>query len=258
MQKKIITFLILISLFLGTTLLAQVDQAQLEEIKRQIQDARVMLQDKIQEERDEIKDTINQNRVMIQSELSTALEGFENATIAEKEQIRNRLELKREELQDQAQELRANLREHAQEMRDNFREKVTSLRDRVRIAAAHGKGLRMLNRLRSAIARFDHILSRMDSRLQKLEDSGTDTSSVTPLIEEAKNMLANSEATMEELKAKYEELLNGENVGGSGEEAKEIATTIKEEVESLHSKLREIASAMKALRPDSSATSTEQ
>ena len=109
-----------------------------------------------------------------------------------------------------------------------------------RIALAHGKGLRMLNRFRSAMARFDHILGRLESRIEKLKAQGIDVSSVIPRIEEAKNMSAENEAKMEELKAKYESLLLGENVGGVAEEARALATELKTDIENLRAIIIEI------------------
>lgn len=145
-------------------------------------------------------------------------------------------------------EIREDIKATAQERRESFREKVTDARKRARIAAAHGRGLRMINRFRSAVARFDHILGRLETRIDKMESKGVDVSSVVPLMEEAKNMKVEADAEIESLKIKYESLLKGENEGGIGELAKEIAGRIKEDTEKLHSKLKEIIQAIKDLK----------
>ena len=134
-------------------------------------------------------------------------------------------------------------RENAKELRENFRENVKTIIGHVdhgktaRIAVAHGKGLRMLNRFRSAMARFDHILGRLESRVEKLEAQGVDISSVAPFIEKAKNMSVENEAKMEELKAKYESLLLGENVVGIAKEARAIATELKVGIENIRTNI---------------------
>ncbi|MBI4122901.1 MAG: hypothetical protein HY458_00870 [Parcubacteria group bacterium] len=136
--------------------------------------------------------------------------------------------------------------EAAKALRDNFRENVETTIGHVdhgktaRIAVAHGKGLRMLNRYRSAMARFDHILGRLELRILKLEAQGIDTSSTAPLIEKAKSMSVENEAKMEELKAKYESLLLGENVGGVAEEARAIAAELKTDIENLRAIIIEV------------------
>ncbi|MBI2068528.1 MAG: hypothetical protein HYT67_00240 [Candidatus Yanofskybacteria bacterium] len=145
-------------------------------------------------------------------------------------------------------------------LRDNFRENVKITIGHVdhgktaRIALAHGKGLRMLNRFRSAMARFDHILGRLESRIEKMRieiegeeraETGLPNYTFPPrktviLIEEAKNIQVENEAKMKELKAKYESLLLGENAGGIAEEARAIATELKADIENLRAIIIEI------------------
>jgi len=146
------------------------------------------------------------------------------------------------------------IRENAKELRENFRENVGTTgadwdyKRTARIAAAHGKGLRMLNRFRSAMSRFDHIIGRLESRAEKLEARGYQVDSffdVFTSIEEAKNIQLENEVKLEELKAKYESLLGGENPQGIGNEAREIARELKTEIRALHTKLREIAEEIK-------------
>ncbi|MBI2122384.1 MAG: hypothetical protein HYT98_04675 [Candidatus Sungbacteria bacterium] len=150
-------------------------------------------------------------------------------------------------------------REAAKELRDNFRKNVKTTIGHVdhgktaRIAVAHGKGLRMLNRFRSAMARFDHILSRLESRIEKMRieieaearATGEIVSQFPPrntaiLIEKAKNIQIENEAKMEELKAKYESLLLGENAGGIAKEARALATELKTDIENLRAIIIEI------------------
>lgn len=197
---------------------------------------------------------INQQREEFRQLRIRALQDIKSASPEEREKIINELKENRKALRENAQVLRQNIRESAQELRNNLRKRNRvalvgfgsfSVSKRAHIAAAHGRGLRMLNRFRSAITRFDHILGRLESRTAKLEARGGDVSLVIPLIEESKNMIVENEAKMEELKAKYESLLEGENPRGVGEEARAIAKELKAEIENLQAKLREIVDEIK-------------
>lgn len=181
----------------------------------------------------------------------------------QREDIRKELKTNREMLRESVQTLRQDLRENSRDLRDNFRENVKTTIGHVdhgktgRIAVAHGKGLRMINRYRSAIVRFDHILGRMESRVEKIgiETEGQARAtekgnvkdyfpaSVLLLIEEAKNMQALNKAKLVELEAKYESLLLGKNPRGVAEEARAIAKELKSEIENLHAKLLGIPTA---------------
>lgn len=208
-------------------------------------------------ERTELQAQIKSDLQSFQTEARTLLRDLADATPEERKEAMQDLREGREELRQQARELRDNLRDTAKERRDAFREKFHDARESARVAAAHGKGLRMLNRFRAAITRFTHITERLESRREKMEERRIDTSSVVPLIEEAKNMRTQAEATMEELKAKYESLLDGERTGGISEEARAIAQTLKKETGDLHAQLKEIASALRALTPHESESEEE-
>lgn len=184
----------------------------------------------------------------------------------QREDARKELRANRQTLQESIQTLRQNLRENAKDLRENFRENIKTTIGHVdhgktaRIAVAHGKGLRMINRYRSAIARFDHILGRMESRIEKIRIEGEaqarakgkvkdayppDNKAILILIEEAKNTQILNKAKLAELEAKYESLLLGENTGGIAKEAREIAKELKAEIEKLHGQLRAIADEIK-------------
>ncbi|MDP2630987.1 MAG: hypothetical protein Q8P56_06315 [Candidatus Uhrbacteria bacterium] len=190
---------------------------------------------------------ITLKRSVFQDTSKNIIQNLRAAAPEERENLKEELKVSRGTFQTEIVALNLSIRENAKVLRDNFRENVRTVIGHVdhgktaRIAVAHGKGLRMLNRFRSATARFDHILGRLESRVEKLEARGVDISTVIPLIEEAKNMSVENEAKMEELKAKYESLLLGENVKGISEEARAIAKELKAEIETLHAKLIKIA-----------------
>ncbi len=178
-----------------------------------------------------------------------AIQNIKSAAPEERENLKEELKVSRGTFQTEILSMSLSIRENAKELRENFRENVKTTIGHVdhgktaRIALAHGKGLRMLNRFRSATARFGHILSRLESRVNKLEAQGIPTDSffdVFTSIEEAKNTQVENDAKMEQLKAKYESLLEGENVKGVAEEARAIAKELKSEIQTLHAKLRAI------------------
>ncbi|QQG45219.1 MAG: hypothetical protein HYW89_04465 [Candidatus Sungiibacteriota bacterium] len=194
----------------------------------------------------------------------------EGKSVREKTDKIEKLRANREAFQTEIISVNLTIRENAKALRDNFRENVKTTIGHVdhgktaRIAVAHGKGLRMLNRYRSAMVRFDHILSRLESRIEKMRiefeaeeraKTGSVNNTFPPrnmaiLIEKAKNMSVENEAKMEELKAKYESLLLGENAKGvlakltivpeKGEEARALAAELKTDIENLRAIIIEI------------------
>lgn len=187
------------------------------------------------------------------------IQNIRSAAPEEKEGLIDELRASRETLRTEIVSMSLGIRDNAKALRDNFRDNVITIKSEVapklcgavcigRIAVAHGKGLRMLNRFRSAMARFDHILNRLESRVLKLKERGFQVDSffdVETSIEEAKNMSIENAAKMEELKAKYESFLEGENLQGVAGEAREIAKELKTEIENLHTKLRAIVDGIK-------------
>lgn len=240
MQRKILTAVVFSLLFMSSAVFA-------ENVNTIIKQERENLKIQLQAQKDDIFQNIQRKKTMLQQETKTALQNMKNAGAENRLDAKQQLQAKREALLSEAQALRKNLKENSEVLRDNFREKIKSVKQRALTAAAHGKGLKMLNRFRSAAARFDNILGRLESRIQRLENKGIDASSVLPLIEEAKNMSVQNKAKLEELKAKYESLLSGENPRGIGEEAGLFAKELKAETVKLHAKLKEIISAIKVL-----------
>ncbi|MDP2703710.1 MAG: hypothetical protein Q8P01_00530 [bacterium] len=166
---------------------------------------------------------ITLERAVFYDTAKNIIQNIRSAAPEERENLKEELKANRETFQTEIVSMNLTIRENAKDLRDNFRENVKTTIGHVdhgktaRIAVAHGKGLRMLNRFRSAMVRFDHILARLESRVNKLEAEGIPTDSffdVFTSIEEAKNMQVENEAKMEELKAKYESLLLSEKAVG--------------------------------------------
>ncbi|MDP3093880.1 MAG: phage tail protein [bacterium] len=209
---------------------------------------------------------ITLERAVFHDTSKNTIQNIKAAAPEERKNLIDELRVSRETFQTEIVSTSLNIRENAKELRDNFRknEKTTIGHDKfetARIAVAHGKGLRMLNRFRSATARFDHILGRLESRIEKIRkvyyqdrignEAGIEWAAgqaggpdMAIRIEEAKNMQVENEAKLVELQVKYESLLSGENPQRVAEEARQIAKELKSEIEKLHAKLREIATAV--------------
>src|SRR3989344_2220700 len=183
-------------------------------IKQELKDTRAEVRDKVQEGVKALKENVQQNKTQFEDTLKT----------------------KREELQTNAATLKQELRDNAEQLRTEFREKVKDARERARIAIAHHRSILMTTRFRAAIARLGNIIERIESRIQTLQGQGVDTSSVTPLVEEVKNLKAQAEATLESLKAKYESLLSGSDPKQILEEAKVLVADLKSQLEALRAK----------------------
>lgn len=242
-------------LAIAVAVLAQTGTTSEQQARTRLQELNA-LKNQLRTERTETFKQIQQERQALKNEVQVMLSNFSTATTVERQEMMEELQTRRQEVQESIQTLRQNLRENAKLLRENFREKVKDLKQRVRIAVVHGRSLRMLNRFRAAIARFEHILDRLESRKQKIEERGIDASSVDPLFEQAETLLTEAEAKFEELKAKYEELLTGENPRKVAGQGKEIAQELKVEIVKLHEKLKEIVHALAALTPEEESPET--
>jgi len=231
-------------------------QEGVKALKENVQQNKTQLKDTLKTQRTDVREKIGIERDAFKEESRTKLEQFRTATAEQKQGILQDLKTKREELQTNAATLKQELRDNAEQLRTEFREKVKDARERARIAIAHHRSILMTTRFRAAIARLGNIIERIESRIQTLQGQGVDTSSVTPLVEEAKNLKAQAEATLESLKAKYESLLSGNDPKQILEEAKVLVADIKSQLEALRAKLREIVAALKALAPQPAVPAT--
>ncbi len=197
-----------------------------------------------------------------QGEATSVIHNIKVVTPAEREGLIEELRVKRKVFQEDIRGLRQDFRNNSKELRKNFRENLEITVGRVdhlktaRIVVAHYGALRMTNRFNVAIARFDHIIVRIESRVTKLEAQGVDVSLVVPFIEEAKNMSVENEAKLGELKAKYELLLLGENSQEVAKEARQATQDLKVEIRNLHTKLREIVSNIRIVTEEEKAAQT--
>jgi exonuclease VII small subunit len=110
---------------------------------------------------------------------------------------------------------------------------------------APGQAVKPLKHFRFAIARFENIVKRLESRVARMEDHGIDVSKTKSQLEEAKKILTPAQTNLETAKEKYAALLAGGQPKGQVKEARTVVTELKAKVKELHKKLREIIKALK-------------
>lgn len=113
-------------------------------------------------------------------------------------------------------------------------------------AKAHGK--RMIRREEAAIERVKRIIDRIERRIAKERAAGRDVSSLEPLVATAKEKRDAAIAAVREATAKYEALGTTDNPRQVALEANAATKRVKAALLELHAALRQIISALKALR----------
>lgn len=113
-------------------------------------------------------------------------------------------------------------------------------------AKAHGK--RMIRREEAAIDRLKRIIDRIERRIAKERAAGRDVSSLDPLVATAKEKRDAAVVAVREATAKYEALGTTDNPRQVAQEANAATRKVKQALMELHATLRQIVSALKALR----------
>ena len=132
--------------------------------------------------------------------------------------------------------------------RTDFRNKVKSTKKRARLAVAHRRAFHMLKRFHFANARYSNIIERIERRIKKLEANDLDITSLVVLLEEAKNLQAETEDKLASVKEKYESLLTGDSPKEAAMAARALAKELKGDLKSIHAKVVELIKALKALK----------
>lgn len=226
-----------------------VENGAVKQAKEQIREEHRTIEDTIQTDRVQAREVIIQEAGELKGYIEQRRAEYQNATNEEKESLRAEFQNQREALHQNTQSLRQEVKDNALELREQFRASSKSQIEQARIVVAHKRAFNMTNRFSSALIRFDNIVERIESRLEKLEAEGVDTSSVLFMLEELKTLQAENEALLESLKATYESLLEADDVSSTKNDAKLIAQELKENMINIHSKLKEIVKAMRLLNP---------
>jgi len=147
-----------------------------------------------------------------------------NALIKNEEKVKEK-ETKMKELTEQKEEHRAAIQERAQDRIVNLASNVVM-------------------RLTSAIDRFGQIISRLDSRIEKLKNLEVDTSSAVAKLDEVKDSLSEAKNTITDLSSVREAVSGGSPRETFGIVRTELKT-VRDLLKQTHSQLREVVSLLK-------------
>ncbi|MBI3304821.1 hypothetical protein HYZ80_00635 [Candidatus Parcubacteria bacterium] len=118
--------------------------------------------------------------------------------------------------------------------------------EKIERAKAHGR--RMIRREQAAIERLRRMIERVESRLAKLRAAGKDVAALEPLVSEAKAKRDAAIAAVKEASAKYEALGTGDKPRQIAQEANAATKNVKKALVELHTILKQIITALKAVR----------
>lgn len=119
---------------------------------------------------------------------------------------------------------------------------------RKKIDRAKAYGRRMIRREEAAIERLNGMIERIERRIAKERAAGRDVSSLEPLVATAKEKRDAAIGAVREATAKYEALGTTETPRMIAQEANTATRKVKQALVELHAALRQIVSALKALR----------
>tara|TARA_Y100000310_G_scaffold111677_1_gene110081 strand:+ start:4001 stop:4714 length:714 start_codon:yes stop_codon:yes gene_type:complete len=154
----------------------------------------------------------------------------------------------RKKFRKELKERKLKIKKVGKKHRTDFRKKIKSTKKRARLAAAHRRAFHMLKRFHFANARYSNIIERIERRIKKLEANDVDVTSLVVLLEEAKNLQAETEDKLASVKEKYESLLTGDSPKEAAMAARALAKELKGDLKSIHAKVVELIKALKALK----------
>lgn len=179
--------LIATALFVGTTSFAQAEDVTVEtEIEVSVQSTSstprppirplrpqplMELREDARERIIELREGMQERRIETRTEIRNATSGEERRSIIK--EVRE----DREEMRDRAQEIRGNIKERLQTL---VRTHVGSV----------------VKRSENALNMFDNLVSRMESRIDKLKERGADTASVETSLSSSVSLVATAKANL--------------------------------------------------------------
>ena len=235
MNKKLIVSSILAIAFLSTTVAPAVVSATDHPVKKQVINKQLIKDDELKPKT--LKKLKEKPRALKVLKKVKKKRSLYKAKPAERKKFRKELK-----------ERKLKIEKVGKEHRINFRNKVKSTKKRARLAVAHRRAFHMLKRFHFANARYSNIIERIERRIKKLEANDVDITSLVVLLEEAKNLQAETEDKLASVKEKYESLLTGDSPKEAAMAARALAKELKGDLKSIHAKVVELIKALKALK----------
>ena len=148
------------------------------------------------------------------------------------------------------QEERAAAREERQEFRNTLSQQI---QNRVRNLVAN-----IVNPLTAALNRMESIITRLDSRIEKMSVTGFDTTPAKAKLGEAKDSLARARDMLSNI-SPIEVAVSGDTPRIAYQEIRTELIAVREEILKIHALLRETVALLKNANetPEIPATSTE-
>ena len=235
MNKKLIVSSILAIAFLSTTVAPAVVSATDHPVKKQVVNKQLIKDDELKPKT--LKKFKEKPRALKVLKKVKKKRSLYKAKPAERKKFRKKLK-----------ERKLKIKKVGKKHRTDFRKKIKSTKKRARLAVAHRRAFHMLRRFRFANARYSNIIERIERRIKKLEANDVDITSLVVLLEEAKNLQAETEDKLASVKEKYESLLTGDSPKEAAMAARALAKELKGDLKSIHAKVVELIKALKALK----------
>lgn len=122
------------------------------------------------------------------------------------------------------------------------RTKVEETR-KIRIGAFYGK---IMNRMEVVVIRLQRLSERIDSRINKLEETGADVSEAKALLEAADGKIKEAVKSLSDAKNKINEILDsGETPKIMLEKIKDEVRVVKQAIKDAHAALVDVIAAIK-------------
>ncbi len=175
----------------------------------------------------------------------------EATTTKNREAIKTQIEQKREEIKKQVEQRKEELKTKIEERKQLVNSKIDE-----RLGDFIGK---LEKRFDSAIERLEILVTRIESRIAKMDDEDIDTTKAKELLTDAKTKIATAKTSILAIGTKADEVLAGD-VRALYPELKEVVAKAKTDVKSAHEALvlvvRELKPGFNKSKDGRGATST--
>jgi hypothetical protein len=170
--------------------------------------------------------------------------------VQKREDIQRSFEEKRDGMQEKISEKRIELQEKREELKVNREERQAERRIKLEERAKERVSKitdRVLARFEAFVVRYEGFADRIQSRIDKLEEKGVETSEMKDLLNKAEDSLSDTVAVIAASKDEIRDLVEGES---SKEEIRAIVSEAKVSLKGTHAAFVEAVKSLKASDKD--------